>query len=174
MKKLRKALVVTSLLSMALVLFDIINGEDVNAKKMDINMQKETKQGKIENIEEQIQELQKQEKTRKIRLQEGELLEEQAKLEEELHPDMYYKQQIEMEIDTIDAAVADMKIAIDANNFSGEKSIECQERIQKYGEILEEYRGAYKSGEYISLEELFKQEHEKISQLHSYFDEKYN
>ncbi len=174
MKKLRKVLVLTGLLSMVLVLFDVINREDVNAKKMDINMQNEIKQGKIENIEEQIQELQKQEKTQKIRRQEGELLEDQAKLEEELHPDMYYKQQIEMEIDTIDAAVADMKIAIGSNNLPEEKYIEGQERIQKYGGILKEYRGAYKSGEYISLEELFKQEHEKISQLHAYFDEKYN
>lgn len=39
---------------------------------------------------------------------------------------------------------------------------------------MEEYRKTYESGEYNSLEELFKQEHDKISKLHSYFEEKYN
>lgn len=174
MSKFKKTLVVISLLSIALILPGMLNGGDVNAEKKDIKTQKESKQEKLDNINEQIQELQEQKITQEVWLQEGELLEEQAKLEEELHPDEYYRQQIKIEIDTLEAAVTDMKIAIDSNNIPDEKYAECQERISKYGEVLEEYKKVYESGEYLSLKELFKQKHEKISQLHSYFDKKYN
>lgn len=174
MKYFFKTLVMMSLLGIVLVFVDVLNSGNVTAKKMDIKMQKEIKQEKLDHIEEEIEELQEQKTTQEIWLQEGELLEEQAALEEELHPEEYYKQQIKIEIDTIDAAVSDMKIALDTNNVPKEVVAETQERVEKYGGILEEYRKVYESGEYSSLEELFKQEHEKISKLHSYFEEKYN
>lgn len=174
MKNFFKTLVLMSLLGIVLIFVDVLNGGNVTAKKVDLKMKKEIKQEKLDHIEEEIQELQEQKTTQEIWLQEGKLLEEQAALEEELHPEEYYKQQIKIEIDTLDAAVSDMKIAIDTNNVPKEVVAETQERIKKYGEILEEYRKVYESGEYNSLEELFKQEHEKISKLHSYFEEKYN
>lgn len=174
MKNFKKTLVTMSLIGIVLVFVDVLNGGNVTAKKMDIKMQKEIKQEKLDHIEEEIQELQEQKTTQEIWLQEGELLEEQAALEEELHPEEYYKQQIKIEIDTLDAAVSDMKIAIDSNEVPEDVIAETQERIEKYGGILEGYRKTYESGKYNSLEELFKQEHEKISKLHSYFEEKYN
>lgn len=174
MKNFFKTLVMMSLLGIVLIFVDVLNGGNVTAKKVDLKMKKEIKQEKLDHIEEEIQELQEQKTTQEIWLQEGKLLEEQAALEEELHPEEYYKQQIKIEMDTLDAAVTDMKIAIDSNNVPEDVIAETQERIQKYGEILDEYRKAYELGEYSSLEELFKQEHEKISRLHSYFEEKYN
>ena len=172
MKNFFKTLVMMSLLGIVLIFVDVLNGGNVTAKKVDLKMKKEIKQEKLDHIEEEIQELQEQKTTQEIWLQEGKLLEEQAALEEELHPEEYYKQQIKIEIDTLDAAVSDMKIAIDTNNVPKEVVAETQERIEKYGVILEEYRKVYESGKYNSLEELFKQEHEKISKLHSYFEEK--
>lgn len=135
MKNFFKTLFMMSLLGLVLIFVDVLNGGDVTAKRVDIKMQKEIKQEKLDYIEEEIQELQKQKTTQEIWLQEGELLEEQAALEEELHPEEYYKQQIKIEIDTLDAAVSDMKLALDTNNVPKEVVAETQERIEKYGGI---------------------------------------
>lgn len=175
MRKNRKnVFLVIGLLGLGFIVLGLSNKGNADAEKLSDKKVKEIKQERLNGIDEEIQKLQGQETTQQKWKKEGELIGEQEQLEKELHPDEYYKEQIQSEIDTIDVAISDLKSLLKTDGVSEKEVDEWKERIKKYGDVLNEYQKKYNYGEYSSLEDLFQQEHNKVLRLNEYFEEKYN
>lgn len=100
-------------------------------------------------------------------------MEEIASIEEELYPEEYYEKEILSSINTVGVAVEDMEIARKVGNISEENMAECNERIAKFGALVDELKTVYDSGECKSYESLYKKFHAEFDKTATYFEENY-